>query len=253
MRKIVIGGIGSVLLGDDGIGPYVATLLETHYRFDSSVTVVDLGTPGLDLVAHLSGIDAMILIDSVANGAEPGSVTLYRREDILRNGPAPVRMDPHSPALSESILIADLTGQGPQDVLLVGITGEQYEACSSLSESVRKAVAPAVNAVLEELDRLDVSYSKPDAIADLVSWWEPLADLAEISAQISLRTCSSTAGPKPRLPLAAKRLPDVSREPHARRPTNPGSGRPAIRCARDKAHTRAVESLLRAGPSAASR
>ena len=182
MRKIVIGGIGSVLLGDDGIGPYVAALLEAHYRFDDSVTVVDLGTPGLDLVAHLSGIDALILIDSVANGAQPGTVTVYRREDILRNGPAPVRMDPHSPALSESLLIADLAGEGPRDIVLVGVTGEQYEACSGLSDTVRKAVAPAVNVVLAELDRMDATYSSHPNSGDLLEWWAPVEDQAVLGA-----------------------------------------------------------------------
>ena len=76
-KKITIGGIGSVLLGDDGVGPYVAGMLETGYRFEDCVTVADLGTPGLDLVAHLSGINVLILVDSVKNGAAPGTVTLY--------------------------------------------------------------------------------------------------------------------------------------------------------------------------------
>ena len=176
MRKIVIGGIGSVLLGDDGIGPYVTALLEARYRFEGNVTVVDLGTPGLDLVAHLSGIDALILIDSVSNRAAPGTVTLYRREDILRNGPAPVRMDPHSPALSESLLIAELAGEAPKDILLVGITGEQYEACSPLSDAAIGAAADAVNAVLVELDRLGASYSKNLVADNVVAWWSPIEE-----------------------------------------------------------------------------
>jgi hydrogenase maturation protease len=182
MRRIVIGGIGSVLLGDDGIGPYIAALLEARYRFDDSITVVDLGTPGLDLVAHLSGIDALILIDSVANGSEPGTVTVYRREDILRNGPAPVRMDPHSPALSESLLIADLAGEGPNDIVLVGVSGEQYEACSSLSDTVRKAVARAVKVILTELDRMGATYrANPDS-TDLLEWWAPIEDHTALNA-----------------------------------------------------------------------
>lgn len=173
--KILVGGIGSVLLGDDGIGPYVAALLEERYRFDESVSVVDLGTPGLDLVAHLSGIDALILIDSVANGAVPGTVTLYRRDDILRSGPAPVRMDPHSPALSESLLIAELAGQGPRDILLVGITGGQYESCSMLSASALQAATTAVSEVLAELRRLGVDYCERSESGGPLIWWSPQA------------------------------------------------------------------------------
>jgi hydrogenase maturation protease len=124
-----------VLLGDDGVGPFVAGVLEAGYSFDEGVMVADLGTPGLDLVAHLSGIDALILIDSVSNGALPGTVTLHRKEDILRHGPARVRMDPHSPVLSESLLIAELAGEGPEEILLIGITGERYDVGAGLSEA----------------------------------------------------------------------------------------------------------------------
>lgn len=174
-KRIVIGGIGSVLLGDDGVGPYVAGMLEAGYRFGKGVTVADLGTPGLDLVAHLSGVDAVILIDSVANGAALGSVTLYRKEDILRNGPAPVRMDPHSPALSESLLIAELTGEGPREVLLIGITGEQYEAGAGLSEAARRGAAKAVEAVLAELSRLGASCWRSHKVT-YSAWWDPAAE-----------------------------------------------------------------------------
>ena len=180
MRKITIGGIGSVLLGDDGVGPYVVGMLEAGFRFGDNVTVADLGTPGLDLVAHLSGIDALILIDSVSNGAPPGTVTLYRKEDILRNGPAPVRMDPHSPVLSESILIAELAGEGPQDILLIGITGEQYEVGAGLSETARQAATRAVVEVLAELDRLGFSYSESRAEA-YSAWWNPMAEALPIT------------------------------------------------------------------------
>jgi len=177
VRKILIGGIGSVLLGDDGVGPHVIALLEANYSFDESVRVLDLGTPGLDLVAHLSGIDAVILIDAVKNEAAPGSVTLYRREDILRYGAPQVRMDPHSPALSESLLIADFTGEGAEQVLLIGVSGEQYESCTKLSDAARRGASLAANAVLAELDRLGANYSRRIAPETFTAWWEPAEEL----------------------------------------------------------------------------
>ena len=170
VNKITVGGIGSVLLGDDGVGPLVAGMLDANYLFSDNVTIADLGTPGLDLVAHLSGIDAAILIDSVKNEAEPGTVTLYRREEILRHGPAPVRVDPHSPALSESLLIADLTGQGPKEILLIGITGQQYEIGAEPSEVVRRAADIAVRQVLAELERLGATYSEREG-QEFSPWW----------------------------------------------------------------------------------
>ena len=186
-KKVTIGGIGSVLLGDDGVGPYVAGLLESGYTFDESVTVADLGTPGLDLVAHLSGIDALILIDSVKNDTPAGTVTLYRKEDILRHGPAPVRMDPHSPALSESLLIAELAGEGPREILLIGITGEQFEVGAGLSAGAERGATQAVGEVLTELDRLGISYSKLRK-KPYSAWWEPTAEAPPVTDRSAIAT-----------------------------------------------------------------
>jgi hydrogenase maturation protease len=179
-RRITIGGVGSVLLGDDGVGPYVIRLLEANYLFEDCITVLDLGTPGLDLVAHVSGMDALILIDSVENGAAPGTVTLYRREDILRHGPAPVRMDGHSPALAESLMIAELAGECPKEIALIGITGEQYEAGAILSDFARQAASGAAAAVLAELDRLGAHCWKQSELASIKAWWELAPEEASV-------------------------------------------------------------------------
>ena len=65
MKKVLIGGIGNVLLGDDGVGPYVARLLDARYEFEDSVEILDLGTPALDLIDQLSSHDAVIFVDSI--------------------------------------------------------------------------------------------------------------------------------------------------------------------------------------------
>ena len=139
MKKVLIGGIGNVLLGDDGVGPYMARLLEARYEFDEGVEVADLGTPALDLIDQLSGKDGVILIDSISidvetNGTDvvPGTVVLYRKADIMRLRPS-VRMDPHSPALVDALLSAELFGVAPRDLLLVGIQAESFEPSCSLS------------------------------------------------------------------------------------------------------------------------
>ena len=109
VSNVAIIGIGNILLGDDGVGPYVVRTLEASYEFDPNVQVLDVGTPALDFIDNLVGMDAVILIDSVENDRPAGTITLYRKEDILRHGIS-VRMDPHSPALGESLLTADLMG-----------------------------------------------------------------------------------------------------------------------------------------------
>jgi hydrogenase maturation protease len=170
MKKVLIGGIGNVLLGDDGVGPYVARVLISHYEFEDGVEVADLGTPALDLIDQLSGKDAAILIDSIETEAEPGTVLLYRKPDIVCHRPS-VRMDPHSPALVDTLLSAELFGTAPTDVLLVGVAAASYDAGCTLSTPVLAAVARVVAEVLLEIDRLGVTYRiRPHAI-DPGIWW----------------------------------------------------------------------------------
>ncbi len=170
MRKLLIGGIGNVLLGDDGVGPYVARLLAAHYEFEDGVEVADLGTPALDLIDQLTGKDAVILIDSINTEADPGAVVLYRKADIMRLRPA-VRMDPHSPALVDALLSAELFGVAPTEVLLVGIKAGSYEAGCSLSEPVKASLEAAIAEVLNELDRLGVGYQWRKHPTELGIWW----------------------------------------------------------------------------------
>ena len=170
MKTALIGGIGNVLLGDDGVGPYVLALLESQYTFGDNVKLVDLGTPALDLTHQIVGLDAVILVDSVASDDPAGTIARYRKEDILRDVPAE-RLDPHSPALSECLLTAEMLGASPKQVLLVGIVGETYEPGSPLTAGVQDSVAQAIEAVLEELRRLGFDYKKRVQPNEPGIWW----------------------------------------------------------------------------------
>src|SRR5271166_981623 len=170
MKKVLIGGIGNILLGDDGVGPYVARLLEARYDFEDGVEVADLGTPALDLIDQLSGKDAVILIDSVKTEATPGTVLLYRKADIMRHCPA-VRMDPHSPALVDALLSADLFGVAPPEVLLIGIQAQSLDVGCNLSQSVQAALNQAISEVLRELDRLGVQHQLRENPGQVAIWW----------------------------------------------------------------------------------
>jgi hydrogenase maturation protease len=173
-KRIKIAGVGSVITGDDGVGPYTVRVLDAGYSFQDGIEVEDLGTPGLDLIAHMADVDIMIIVDAVENGLRPGAVTLYRRDDILKARPESVRIDPHSPVLSESLLIADFAGNG-LDCLLIGITAESLRSCTKLSPSVQAAIPRAIEEILRELDRLGVGYEKKAQPSKPDIWWEALS------------------------------------------------------------------------------
>jgi len=171
VKRALIGGIGNVLLADDGVGPYVVRLLDSMYAFDGDVEIADLGTPALDLTHQIVGLHSLILVDCVASADEPpGTLLLYRNEDILREVPAQ-RVDPHSPALSECLMTAAMLGASPEHVLLVGIVGKCYEPGEPLSAAVQESVGLAIEEILLDLHRLGFTFRKKASPDEPGIWW----------------------------------------------------------------------------------
>ena len=175
MTPVAIAGIGNIL-GDDGIGPYVARVLEAQYDFEGAL-VADLGTPVLDFADHLDGAETILIIDAVQNDLPPGTIKLYTRDDMVRNG-VPVRTDPHSPALSEMMLRSEFTGVGPTKAVLIGITAKSCEYYEPITAEVKEAVPAAIAAVLEEAAKLGVRFRRKanPTVPDV--WW----DVATVAA-----------------------------------------------------------------------
>jgi len=178
VKTILIGGMGNVLLGDDGFGPYVIHVLESRYEFEEDVELADLGTPALDLTHRIAGRDVVILIDCIASDEHaPGTVLLYDKASLVSAIPAQ-RLDPHSPALSECLLAAEMLGAIPGQVLLFGAVGESFEPGGPLSPAMRQACEKVMESVLVELERLGVTFHTKLSAGDPGIWWQQDPGLA---------------------------------------------------------------------------
>jgi hydrogenase maturation protease len=170
-RRVSVVGLGNVLMGDDALGPMVIQALEAVYEFPEQVTVADLGTPGLDLIPYFTGLDALVIVDTVTSAGTPGELRLYRRDEIVRTPPQP-RLAPHDPGLKEALLTTEFAGTGPREVLLVGVIPGEVRTSVGLSPAVRSAVPAAVAEVVRELDRLGVPARVRAVPLPLDPWWE---------------------------------------------------------------------------------
>jgi hydrogenase maturation protease len=169
--RVGVIGLGNVLMGDDAFGPWVVQALLAGHEFPDGVAVQDLGTPGLDLLPYLTDLEALVLVDTVRADAAPGSLRLYRRDDLLRHAPPP-RLSPHDPGVKEALLTADFEGRGPREVLLVGAVPAQTAMGVRLSPTLRDAVPLAAAEVLRELERLGCPASPRAAPRQPDIWWE---------------------------------------------------------------------------------
>lgn len=176
MKPITIAGIGNILAGDDAVGPFIARTLEALYDFEGA-RVADLGTPVMDFPDHLDGSDTVLIVDAVENRKAPGTITVYTKEDIVRNG-VPVRTDPHSPALGEMMLRAEFTGVGPKYAVLVGVTIKTIEFYEPMSDEVRDAVPAAIEEVIRQAENLGVKVTKRAYPSVPEIWWEKPVEMS---------------------------------------------------------------------------
>lgn len=171
MKRIVIAGMGNVLLSDDGLGPYVIGQLEACYDFGPEVELLDIGTPALDFALYFANADLLVLIDAVKSSAPVGTVLRYSKADILRKD-APLRMDAHSPALGHALQFAEFAGASPQAVLLVGASAGNTDPGTALTDPVRAAVPALLELIAEEVRRIGVAASLRHEPRPSHVWWE---------------------------------------------------------------------------------
>ena len=170
MIKVV--GLGNVLMGDDGFGPFAVRVLEATWEFVGDVSLEDLGTPGFDLVPHLSDAGALIILDTVHAEGRPGDVRVYDRDTLLGAPPPGPRLGPHDSALKDALFALEFAGSAPTEVVLVGVIPKSVTKGTGLSLVVRAAY-PAVEAeTLRQLARLGVTARRRARPRDPDLWWE---------------------------------------------------------------------------------
>ena len=170
MPTTYVLGLGNVLMSDDGLGPAVLRAFDEQYAVGTDVTVVDLGTPGLDLSPWLADAERVILIDTVNAPLPPGSIRLYEKDDLLRQTPG-VRVSPHDPGVKETLMALEFAGRSPRDVVLVGIVPEVTTMGLELTPAVAAAVPPAVLAVVKALERMGATVSRRAQALAVEPWW----------------------------------------------------------------------------------
>ncbi len=163
--KVVVLGLGNILLRDEGVGVRAVEALAGRYALPAEVEVVDGGTAGMDLLNTLAGCDHLLICDAVRTGAPPASVVKLVGLEV----PAlfQTRFSPHQLGLAEVLATLVLTGEAPGAVTLVGIVPVDLELGLDLSPEVAAAVGQAVEWLATELRGLGVRLvpKRPAAVA----------------------------------------------------------------------------------------
>ena len=159
VRRVLVAGIGNVIRGDDRFGPAIVEALGELDGLGEAVDVIELGIGGVHLVhALMEGYDALIIVDAVARGGDPGDV--YLLEPSLPEVGALTGLeqrelagDTHQAVPGSALVMARAAGVLPRLVRIVGCEPQETEHFSlELTPPVRDAVPRAAALVRELLD-----------------------------------------------------------------------------------------------------
>ena len=174
-------GLGNVLMGDDAFGPWVIEELLARWEFPEDVTLLDVGTPGLDLTPYLAGADTILLLDTVRADAPPGTIRIYSRAQLLARPPQ-ARVSPHDPGLAEALFTLAFADCAPRDVTLIGAVPELVATGIGLTSALRRAVDRAADEVVNHLAPLGLSPRLRRERSSDAPWWERPASARALSA-----------------------------------------------------------------------
>jgi hydrogenase maturation protease len=156
--RILVVGVGNVLLGDDGFGVRALQALRDDPRVPDTVTIMDIGTGGIHLVQELMrGYDALILFDAFDRGGSPGQLFLLEPElPELALLSATERRDyfaeTHYAVPLRALTLAREIEALPPVVRIIGCQPVDAQAFGeTMHATVASAIGPAVDLAIETI------------------------------------------------------------------------------------------------------
>lgn len=157
MRKILIVGLGNLLLKDEGIGIHVLERLEKEGGLPEEVELIRGETGGLSLLPSLDEALAIIFIDAAEFEGIPGEVRMFNGEEVRKARSIPLSV--HDVGLRDLVSLISLKSASPPKIVVVGIKPMELGVGVKISSELEKAIPSIVMLIRAEVNRLALKRS----------------------------------------------------------------------------------------------
>ncbi|MDP4158981.1 MAG: HyaD/HybD family hydrogenase maturation endopeptidase [Bacillota bacterium] len=149
--KIMVMGIGNILLSDEGLG--VRFLDELSKKsFPENVELLEGGTAGLELVHLVQEVDFLIIVDAINAKSEPGALFRFQPGE-LQVFPEKYEVSFHQVGIIEVLAMAKVLGHAPQ-TLIFGVQPKSLEWGMEISPEIQALFPQLTNLILQEIDSI---------------------------------------------------------------------------------------------------
>ncbi|HSB54419.1 MAG TPA: HyaD/HybD family hydrogenase maturation endopeptidase [Gemmatimonadales bacterium] len=147
--KTLVVGLGNPLMADDGVGLAALERLREEYDVPPTVALTDGGTWGMMLLPAIEEAEELLLLDAVRTASSPGTLRELGREQLQLYFSH--KISPHQIDLKEVLAVADLRGNLPPRLVVIGVEPELVDMRHSLSPCVEIRVGDMVEAAVRQL------------------------------------------------------------------------------------------------------
>jgi hydrogenase maturation protease len=158
MSRILVIGLGNILMQDEGVGVRVAELLESRYELPPEVEVIDGGTTGTELFQPMRGKERLIVTDCVSTGDAPG--TLVRLADEQVPAFFQTKISNHQLGLSDLLALLAVSGDAPEHVTIIGMVPYHLNNTLGLSEETQLGIEAMLQMLVDELAMAGVTVRR---------------------------------------------------------------------------------------------
>ncbi|RDE49296.1 MAG: hydrogenase 2 maturation endopeptidase [Candidatus Accumulibacter meliphilus] len=152
--RVVILGVGNILLSDEGLGVHAIERLPLAYSLPAAVEIIDGGTCGMEMLEALEDLDALIMVDAIRGGQPPGTPIRLLGDAV------PVffktRLSPHQIGLCDVLATLELLGKAPKYTAILGAQPRSLALGMELSPEVENVIPTVLRMVVDELATLGI-------------------------------------------------------------------------------------------------
>ncbi|MDE5833051.1 MAG: HyaD/HybD family hydrogenase maturation endopeptidase [Desulfovibrio sp.] len=153
-KKILILGVGNVLLGDEGFGVHAMRYLAENYNWPENVRLIDGATLGLMLMGELMECDLAVILDIATADNAPG--TFYEGDPDSLGSSLSLPPSMHQTGIKDVLISCDLAGHSPE-VLLFCMEPYNYHIIRPrLTEEAEKRLPAFCDMVVSSLREIGV-------------------------------------------------------------------------------------------------
>lgn len=154
MKKLLVMGIGNMLLTDDGVGVFAAQALQKELEsLPANVTVIEAGTFTHDVFYMFEGYAAVLVLDIVHAHGAPGTIYTLTEEQLVDNEKQ--RLSIHDIDLIDSLRMAELLHGSRPRLSVLGMEPADYHSWNiGLSPCVQGRFEDFLTAAREQIRTL---------------------------------------------------------------------------------------------------